>query len=73
MKQYCMSCMEPLGEGGVCRRCGFTVPSAPLPHQLAPGTLLKERRYLIGKVIGQGGFGITYIGRDTLLDVRVAV
>ncbi len=31
---------------------------------LPPGTLLKQRQYRIEKTIGQGGFGITYQGRD---------
>lgn len=41
-------------------------------HHLKPGSLLKER-YLIGSVLGEGGFGITYIGRDTYLDMEVAI
>lgn len=39
---------------------------------LPPGTILEER-YVVGRVIGQGSFGITYIGRDTLFDDVVAV
>lgn len=39
---------------------------------LPPGTILGDR-YVVGKVIGQGSFGITYIGRDTLFDDVVAV
>lgn len=38
-------------------------------HHLIPGTLLKER-YEVGRVIGEVGFGITYAGRDTLLDMK---
>ena len=30
-------------------------------------------RYQIGKVLGQGGFGITYLGRDTLMETTVAI
>lgn len=39
---------------------------------MIPGTLLKER-YEVGRVIGEGGFGITYAGRDTLLDMKIAI
>ena len=30
-------------------------------------------RYLVGKVIGYGGFGVTYIGWDSILQQRVAI
>ena len=39
---------------------------------LPEGTLLRER-YRILAVIGEGGFGITYAGRDEVLDTEVAV
>ena len=32
-----------------------------------------QNRYLLGRVLGQGGFGITYIGYDNTLDARVAI
>ena len=38
---------------------------------LAPGT--RVGKYEILAVLGQGGFGITYLGRDTQLDREVAI
>ena len=73
MSGYCYNCMYPIEAKAVlCPRCGKS-PQVDVPlHQLRSGTLLKNR-YLIGKSLGQGGFGITYIGRDMLLNKRVAV
>ena len=41
-------------------------------HQLPAGTVLHER-FEIKRVIGEGGFGITYEGIDRRLNARVAV
>ncbi|MBR4078884.1 MAG: protein kinase, partial [Christensenellaceae bacterium] len=56
-----------------CPECGFDNQTyRSMPHQLKPGTML-DGRYLIGRVLGEGGFGITYVGLDTLLELKVAV
>ena len=41
-------------------------------HVLPAGTLLNEK-YLVGAVLGEGGFGITYIGKNILFDVTIAI
>lgn len=55
-----------------CPLCGWVGSTKPEIHQLPAGTVLKEH-YLLGEVLGQGGFGITYIGRDLARDHRIAV
>ena len=72
MEEYCMKCMLPLEGEVICPNCGHKSGHSSAAHVLAPGTVLCER-YLIGEVIGQGGFGITYIGRDLRLNMRIAV
>lgn len=56
-----------------CPHCGF-IKSAYRqdPITLAIGSVL-NKRYMIGGVIGKGGFGITYLAYDLKLDARLAV
>jgi serine/threonine protein kinase len=70
----CMSCFAQLeAEGGICPICGYDEATQDvLPHQLRPRTILNGK-YLLGKVLGEGGFGITYIGWDLNLDIKVAI
>ena len=39
---------------------------------MEPGTILHDR-YIVGKVLGYGGFGVTYIGWDGRLEQKVAI
>ena len=70
----CMKCMHPLAVGEtVCPECGRAYGSANAEtFALKPGTIL-EGKYLVGEMLGQGGFGITYIGFDLLLEQKVAI
>ena len=56
-----------------CFFCGFSKQDYRQdPLALAMGSKLSDR-YLIGGVIGKGGFGITYLGYDLRLNTRIAV
>ena len=74
IENLCINCMREMKEpGGICEFCGFNVETFELPrHHMRPFTILAGK-YLIGKAIGEGGFGITYIGMDLELEVRVAI
>ncbi len=74
MQEYCYNCMRPLEGAAFCKYCGADSKVKPQgkPYFLPCGTVLSNR-YIIGRVIGEGGFGITYIGMDTTLSKRVAV
>lgn len=72
MSKLCFGCMQPKENSPVCEHCGFDEHQDNLSHQLPVGTIL-QNHYLIGKVLGQGGFGITYLGWDQNLSVPVAI
>ena len=61
----CPNCFAMLGGHEDCPVCGYNYtkdekkPSGVLP----PFTLLADR-YLTGKVLGKGGFGVTYVAMD---------
>lgn len=56
-----------------CPNCGWREGTQPdSPAQLAPRTILVGK-YLIGRVLGQGGFGITYLAWDLLLSRKLAI
>ena len=59
-----------------CQACGAPL-SASMPtaavHTLPGGTKLHGGHFTVGKVLGQGGFGITYLGSDTHLQRPVAI
>ncbi len=72
-KSYCTYCMTPIPEGKSCPKCGLTEGNyVAASHHLPPGTVLFNR-YLVGRVLGEGGFGITYIGCDLKLELKVAI
>lgn len=72
-KDRCIRCMQPLIQSGACSCCGFDENKYEQPScAIHPGTCLHDR-YFIGSVIGQGGFGITYIAWDIMLTVKVAI
>ena len=74
--KICYSCFSELPDGAaVCPHCGS---SADLrngdkdPHALPCGAVLNGR-YIVGRVLGQGGFGITYVGQEFASKMLVAI
>jgi serine/threonine protein kinase len=68
-----MGCMQDRGNAEKCPHCGWREGSPPdSPLQLAPRTVLNGC-YLIGRALGQGGFGITYLAWDLNLDRKLAL
>lgn len=69
---FCVYCFEPLQEGVKCSRCAHNAKESNEGQGLPTGILL-GKRYLLGKVLGQGGFGITYLAWDLELKIKLAI
>lgn len=69
----CLGCMKKKSKEGACPYCGFDEKEyESCMYQLPLGTILNGK-YLIGRVLGEGGFGITYIGWDLNLQIFLAI
>lgn len=73
MKTICYGCFNEKMDEGRCPNCGFSMDAyTSQMNALEPGTVLNDR-YIIGKVLGSGGFGITYLALDQKLRIKVAI
>ena len=71
--KICLRCMKRSDDADICPYCGKEKKGQlTWSKALAPGTVLNNK-ILIGNILGKGGYGITYIGYDMLLEYRVAV
>lgn len=73
MQTYCYNCFHDTGGYEICPYCGHLIGGPNLPEfMLQPGVRLWGR-YLIGTILGVGGFGVTYKAFDTRLNSLVAI
>ena len=83
INHLCPGCMRELknentggGAGGAtgrCPYCGFDIASYQQNSRCLPLYSVLAGKYLVGKVLGQGGFGITYMGFDLNMETRIAI
>lgn len=73
-QQRCMGCMKQYSsQAAYCPYCGYSAhPEVENLMHLYPGTIL-QGRYLVGKVLGYGGFGTTYLAWDYVLQKERAI
>ena len=71
-ERICYGCFSEKDPGTVCPVCGFD-ETKQQPYLALPLGTIVNGRYLIGKVLGIGGFGITYLGFDLTLEIKVAI
>ena len=73
INNLCLGCMEEKPQANsMCPFCGFDYTKRNADDQLPMGTIL-NKSYIVGKCLGEGGFGITYIGFDINLQKKVAI
>ena len=72
--RICYNCMKEKDRAdGICPHCGFDNSRYRWQeNELAPLTPL-DGKYLVGRSLGAGGFGITYIALDINLQITVAI
>jgi serine/threonine protein kinase len=68
---YCATVNDD--RASVCKTCGASLDAAQYPTALRPGTTLQAGKYKLEKVLGQGGFGITYKAQNIALGIPVVV
>jgi serine/threonine protein kinase len=71
-RNLCPNCFNAGYSGGNCTSCGYTALHNAESFALPAGTTLNDR-YLLGRVLGIGGFGITYLAIDLQTGGKCAV
>ncbi|MCM1092217.1 MAG: serine/threonine protein kinase, partial [Butyrivibrio sp.] len=73
-ENLCYNCFHEKTQDGACPVCGYSPEQDrdKYPLALPHGTILNGK-YILGRVLGQGGFGITYVAQEWKSKKRVAV
>ena len=71
-KELCDFCFEEIMPHQVCPRCGLTHSTYNSADLLPVGTNLLGK-YIVGRVLGRGGFGATYLAFSSAQQRRVAI
>lgn len=71
-KQLCEKCFEEI-TGDKCDKCGYSQSVGVLDQSLLVAGSILSNRYVIGQVIGKGGFGTTYLAYDALVCKKIAI
>lgn len=72
--ENCPHCFSARGNEAVCPVCGYAYSKLnSQPDNVLPAFTILNNRYLIGRCLGKGGFGITYSALDLATNVRCAI
>lgn len=70
--ELCMNCMSEKPAGEQCPQCGHPADEPQMPGALPFGTML-QNRYMTGLAQKVNGEGISYIGYDSVLNIKTLV
>jgi serine/threonine protein kinase len=69
----CLGCMQDKGDAVACPKCGYRLDEKRSPLVLPYQSVLNNK-FLVGRILGKpGGFGVTYLAWDLILQTAVAV
>lgn len=72
-RNLCENCFEELSQDvASCSFCGYAPGTREADSNLPAGTVLMGK-YIIGKVLGKGGFGVTYLAWDLKAEQKTAI
>lgn len=71
-RQLCSSCFSAIKKEP-CRKCGYCSDSYVPDNMVLPVGSILMGNFLIGRVLGKGGFGITYQAYDVKYDYHIAI
>lgn len=72
-KNLCLYCFSELDFRRVCKNCEKEDDKTPSPPHHLPKRTVLNKKYVIARSIGEGGFGITYLAYDLVFNRPVAV
>ncbi|MFI3172705.1 MAG: extracellular solute-binding protein, partial [Eubacteriales bacterium] len=73
MAGYCFNCFSRNSGYEVCPYCGYVDGTSNKPEYMLQQGMQLEGRYIIGTILGIGGFGVTYKAWDVRLATVVAI
>lgn len=77
MSDICLNCFSETGGASICPVCHFDNGMYRIKKKndlaLAPFTSVGNGRFLLGAILGAGGFGITYAAYDNKMRMRCSI
>ncbi|MGN1136553.1 MAG: leucine-rich repeat domain-containing protein [Oscillospiraceae bacterium] len=71
-QRICGNCFSPI-KNGVCRECGYRSEYVGIEYDALETGFILNDRYVVGRLIGRGGFGLIYLAYDEKNEKTVAI